>query len=74
MRKAATACVAAMLIAGLMPGLPQENVSSPAATPVKHLVVIFDENVSFDHYFATYPMRSTLPTRPHSRRLQERPG
>ncbi len=24
-------------------------------TPVKHLVVIFDENVSFDHYFATYP-------------------
>ncbi len=30
----------------------------PAAvttTPVKHLVVIFQENVSFDHYFATYP-------------------
>ncbi len=26
-----------------------------AATPVKHLVVIFDENVSFDHYFGTYP-------------------
>jgi phospholipase C len=24
-------------------------------TPVKHLVVIFQENVSFDHYFATYP-------------------
>jgi phospholipase C len=24
-------------------------------TPIKHLVVIFDENVSFDHYFATYP-------------------
>ena len=31
------------------------NVSSPTATPVKHLVVIFDENVSFDHYFGTYP-------------------
>jgi phospholipase C len=26
------------------------------ATPIKHLVVIFDENVSFDHYFATYPV------------------
>jgi phospholipase C len=26
-----------------------------AATPIKHLVVIFDENVSFDHYFGTYP-------------------
>ena len=24
-------------------------------TPVKHLVVIYDENVSFDHYFGTYP-------------------
>jgi len=27
----------------------------PTATPIKHLVVIFGENVSFDHYFATYP-------------------
>jgi phospholipase C len=25
------------------------------ATPVKHVVVIFDENESFDHYFGTYP-------------------
>src|ERR1700729_313187 len=25
------------------------------ATPIKHLGVIFDENVSFDHYFGTYP-------------------
>jgi phospholipase C len=25
------------------------------ATPIKHLVVIFNENRSFDHYFATYP-------------------
>jgi phospholipase C len=24
-------------------------------TPIRHLVVIFQENVSFDHYFATYP-------------------
>ena len=28
------------------------------ATPIKHLVVIYQENVSFDHYFATYPMAS----------------
>ncbi len=26
-----------------------------SATPIKHLVVLFDENVSFDHYFGTYP-------------------
>jgi len=25
------------------------------ATPIKHVVVLFQENVSFDHYFATYP-------------------
>jgi phospholipase C len=25
------------------------------STPIKHLVVIFDENQSFDHYFGTYP-------------------
>jgi len=24
-------------------------------TPIKHVVVLFDENVSFDHYFGTYP-------------------
>jgi phospholipase C len=28
---------------------------SSTATPIKHLVVIFDENISFDHYFGTYP-------------------
>jgi phospholipase C len=26
------------------------------ATPIQHLVVIFDENISFDHYFGTYPL------------------
>ncbi|MGY4224681.1 phospholipase C [Bradyrhizobium sp. USDA 4503] len=30
-------------------------------TPIKHLVVIFNENRSFDHYFATYPV-ATNPT------------
>ena len=28
----------------------------PTATPIKHLVVIFGENISFDHYFGTYPV------------------
>src|SRR5262249_5156113 len=27
----------------------------PTKTPIKHLVVIFQENRSFDHYFGTYP-------------------
>jgi phospholipase C len=29
-------------------------------TPIKHLVVIFQENVSFDHYFGTYPKALNL--------------
>jgi phospholipase C len=28
---------------------------SETATPIKHIVVIFGENISFDHYFGTYP-------------------
>jgi phospholipase C len=24
-------------------------------TPIRHVVVIYDENISFDHYFGTYP-------------------
>ncbi len=27
----------------------------PSTTPIKHIIVIFQENVSFDHYFGTYP-------------------
>ena len=33
-------------------------------TPIKHLVVIFQENVSFDHYFGTYPNAANLPGEP----------
>ena len=34
------------------PGDPNDF---PTQTPIKHLVVIFQENVSLDHYFGTYP-------------------
>ena len=34
------------------------------STPIKHLVVIFQENVSFDHYFATYPIAINPPGEP----------
>src|SRR5215831_8183938 len=33
---------------------------SGTVTPIKHVVVIFQENESFDHYFGTYP-RATNP-------------
>ncbi|HET6500024.1 MAG TPA: alkaline phosphatase family protein [Amycolatopsis sp.] len=34
------------------------------ATPIKHLVVIFPENISFDHYFGTYPNAANPPGEP----------
>jgi len=35
------------------PALPVQG--GQTATPITHLVIIFQENVSFDHYFGTYP-------------------
>ncbi|MCD0482551.1 alkaline phosphatase family protein [Streptacidiphilus sp. ASG 303] len=34
------------------------------ATPIKHLVVIYGENVSFDHYFGTYPVAANTDGTP----------
>jgi phospholipase C len=34
------------------------------ATPIQHLVVIFWENVSFDHYFGNYPSATNPPGEP----------
>ena len=48
-----------------------KTANAPTATPIKHVVVIFDENVSFDHYFATYPNAKNTggePFTPHPER------
>ncbi|MDO8210990.1 phospholipase C [Conexibacter sp. CPCC 206217] len=37
---------------------------APTDTPIKHVVVIFDENESFDHYFGTYPNAANPPGEP----------
>ena len=34
---------------------PVPPARTATTTPIKHLVVIYGENVSFDHYFGTYP-------------------
>jgi phospholipase C len=45
-----------------MPAFAAPKPAAPAkaapgsATPIQHLVVIFNENISFDHYFGTYPV------------------
>src|ERR671937_2403531 len=44
---------------------PPTSVEEPiTATPIKHLVVIFQENQSFDHYFGTYPRAKNPPGEP----------
>jgi phospholipase C len=43
----------------------------PTTTPIKYLVVIFDENISFDHYFGTYPAAMNPPGEPE---FVARPG
>jgi len=58
MRKSIISFSAGLLAAGaaLGPAFAADNGhGGGTATPIKHLVVIFQENVSFDHYFATYP-------------------
>ena len=35
-----------------------------SATSIQHLVVIFQENVSFDHYFGTYPHAANVDGQP----------
>lgn len=49
---------ASSLSAFKIPATPntKTNDGIKANTPIQHVVVIFDENESFDHYFATYPI------------------
>jgi phospholipase C len=54
MQKLIASSIATLLIAGQVLA-PVYASAETTATPVKHLVVIFQENVSFDHYFGTYP-------------------
>jgi phospholipase C len=55
MRQLLSICLVAAMVGG--PVLtPLANASTvKTATPIKHIVIIFGENISFDHYFGTYP-------------------
>src|SRR6202163_3531407 len=49
-------CLAAAAAAAAGFSLPSLAQETATTTPIKHVIVIFQENVSFDHYFATYPL------------------
>jgi phospholipase C len=42
------------------PAGPPTVTATTSAQAIKHVVVIFDENISFDHYFGTYPNAANL--------------
>ncbi len=49
------AMASSMFPTSITPAHNATHGSQHTATPIKHLVVLFQENISFDHYFGTYP-------------------
>jgi phospholipase C len=63
--------IAGLAVVAALPGLAAAHstavprgVGSATATPIQHLVVIFQENVSYDHYFGTYPFATNTSGQP----------
>lgn len=64
------ACLGVLLVGAGARSAPAPSGPAPK-TPIKHLVVIFQENHSFDVYFATYPIATNPSGQPQFR---ARPG
>ena len=80
MRTLMTATALALCTSGLVPvAVAQADAASASdntadtATPIKHLVVVFQENASFDHYFGTYPLAANPPGDPPFTALPDTP-
>jgi phospholipase C len=56
------------------PTAAHDNDEGGTKTPIKHVVVIFPENRSFDHYFATYPHAANKPGEPKFQALENTPA
>jgi phospholipase C len=48
---------------GLLTNASPQAPAAPA-TPIQHLVVVYGENISFDHYFGTYPNATNVAGEP----------
>ncbi|RMI29147.1 phospholipase C [Nocardia stercoris] len=66
LRGRATAAVATLLTlaATSCSSSTSTSADSDTTTPIKHVVVVFQENVSFDHYFGTYPVAANTDGTP----------
>ena len=75
-RRAALAAGSALTLVSLCSaaGAADTTPATNTATPIKHLVVIFQENVSFDHYFATYPKAANVAGEPEFKAADNTPA
>ncbi|HTZ90688.1 MAG TPA: alkaline phosphatase family protein [Alloacidobacterium sp.] len=66
MQKLVATSLAALLVSSQLavPVAANAQRDGDTTTPIKHLVVIFGENISFDHYFGTYPNALNPPKEP----------
>jgi phospholipase C len=64
MQKLVATSLASLMFAGTLVNPTVADAQTRTATPIKHLVVIFQENVAFDHYFGTYPHALNPPNEP----------
>ena len=63
-RSVALVAVMALVVTGVACARKQNEPTRATATPIEHLIVIFQENVSFDHYFGTYPHAANVDGQP----------
>jgi phospholipase C len=74
MTKILATSIAALLIASMLLSSTTYAISSTTTTPIKHLVVIFQENVSYDHYFGTYPNAANPAGEPQFKSKDDTPS
>ena len=61
---AATVASASLATTTSAAAAPSVGNSAKTTSPIKHVVVIYQENVSFDHYFGTYPHATNTDGKP----------
>jgi phospholipase C len=55
------AALLALAVTGWLASAPPASGEPPPATPIRHFVVLMQENHSFDNYFGTYPGADGIP-------------
>jgi phospholipase C len=74
MRQLLSMCLIAVIVAGPLTTPAAFAADVKTATPIKHIVIIFGENQSFDHYFGTYPNALNPDGEPPFHALPGTPG